>query len=67
MKRTLNATLDIFAHFLQNKCGATAIEYTLIASLISITIIVGAGMVGSSTQALFSHVAEEVAQATSNR
>jgi pilus assembly protein Flp/PilA len=60
MKRTANAILDIFARFMHNKAGATAIEYTLIASLISLSIIVGAGMMGTSVKALFNSVADKV-------
>lgn len=66
MKRTVNAILDAFARFLGNNCGATAIEYTLIASIISISILLGAGMVGSSVRTLFDRTADEVTQATNN-
>ena len=66
MTRTVNAILDIFARFLNNRCGATAIEYTLIASIISIGIMVGAGIVGTETRSLFGFIADEVTQA-SNR
>ncbi|PSH64180.1 MULTISPECIES: Flp family type IVb pilin [Phyllobacterium] len=64
MKRTVNATLDAFARFLGNKCGATAIEYTLIASIISLSIILGAGMLGGSVRTFFDRIAEQVTQAT---
>lgn len=64
MTRTMNAILDVFARFLHSRCGATAIEYTLIASIISIAIMVGAGMLGTSTRTLFGFIATEVSQAT---
>lgn len=66
MMRTTNAILDIFARFLQSRCGTTAIEYTLIASIVSIGIMVGFGMIGTSVRELFGAVATEVMQA-SNR
>jgi pilus assembly protein Flp/PilA len=62
MKRTVNAILDVFAAFMHNRAGATAIEYTLIASLISLTIIVGAGMLGTSVKSLFDGVADKVTE-----
>jgi len=66
MTRTMNAILDTFARFLHNRCGTTAIEYTLIASIISIGVLVGAGMLGTSARGLFEFIAGEVTQA-SNR
>lgn len=44
--------------FCLNKRGATAIEYALIASLISIVIITAVGLIGGSLQNMFNSVAD---------
>lgn len=44
--------------FARDKSGATAIEYALIASLISIVIISAVGLVGGSVQQLFNSVVD---------
>jgi len=43
--------------FLQDEQGATAIEYGLIAALISVAIIIGAGLVGTAVNTTFENVA----------
>jgi pilus assembly protein Flp/PilA len=43
--------------FLKNESGATAIEYGLIAALISVAIIVGATAVGGGVNTTFTNVA----------
>ena len=43
--------------FLKNESGATAIEYGLIAALISVAIIVGATAVGGGVNSTFTSVA----------
>lgn len=43
----------IFARFLKDESGATAIEYGLIAALLSVAIIGGATTVGTRLNALF--------------
>jgi pilus assembly protein Flp/PilA len=43
--------------FLKNDSGATAIEYGLIAALISVAIIVGATAVGGGVNSTFTSVA----------
>ena len=43
--------------FLKDEEGATAIEYGLIAALISVAIIVGAGLVGTAVNSTFESVA----------
>jgi pilus assembly protein Flp/PilA len=45
-----------FTRFAQDESGATAIEYGLIAALISITIIAAAQSIGGSIKNKFSHV-----------
>lgn len=43
----------IFARLLKDESGATAIEYGLIAALISVALIGGAGVLGTELDALF--------------
>lgn len=38
----------MFKRFLENRSGATAIEYGLIAALIAVSLIVGAGTLGNT-------------------
>ena len=40
----------IFARFVKDESGATAIEYGLIAALIALAIMVGAGSLGNSLE-----------------
>lgn len=63
MKRSTGALLNAFTRFLRDDAGATAIEYTLIASLVSIGVIVGAGILGVSVQDLYTDLAEDVTEA----
>ena len=51
--------------FLEDESGATAIEYGLIAALISLTLIAGARAIGVSLDNQFSTVATEVSSAGS--
>ena len=46
----------LFARFLKNESGATAIEYGLIATLIALAIIVGATAVGTNLGAKFTEI-----------
>lgn len=46
----------IFARFLKDESGATAIEYGLIAALISVGIIAGAGTIGTQLKATFERI-----------
>jgi pilus assembly protein Flp/PilA len=46
----------IFARFLKDESGATAIEYGLIAALLSVAIVGGASMVGTQLDALFDRI-----------
>ncbi len=50
----------LFARFVKDESGATAIEYGLIAALIALAIMVGARAVGTSLDALFTEVATEL-------
>lgn len=48
-------------NFLQNEDGVTAIEYGLIAALIAVAIIVGAGLLGTNLNDLFNRIAGRMA------
>jgi pilus assembly protein Flp/PilA len=47
---------NIFARFVKDESGATAIEYGLIAALIALAILVGAGAVGNNLSSRFNDV-----------
>jgi pilus assembly protein Flp/PilA len=49
--------LSIFRRLMKNQNGATAIEYTLIASLIAVAAIAAMGSVGTKVNAVLSNVA----------
>jgi pilus assembly protein Flp/PilA len=50
----------LFARFAKDESGATAIEYGLIASLIGVAIIVGAGALGSQLNTTFNDIKDEL-------
>ncbi len=52
----------LFARFAKDESGVTAIEYGLIATLIGVAIIVGAGALGGSLNGTFSFLSDEVKQ-----
>ena len=47
----------LFARFVKNESGATAIEYGLIAALIALAIMVGAGSLGNALDNQFGRIA----------
>ncbi|TCR90670.1 Flp family type IVb pilin [Rhizobium sp. BK376] len=47
----------LFARFLKDESGATAIEYGLIAALISVALIAGASSLGNALNAQFQNLA----------
>ena len=49
--------MNIFARFAQDESGATAIEYGLIAALISVGIILAATTLGTNLRTLFNGIA----------
>ncbi len=55
---------NVLARFMEDESGATAIEYGLIAALISITIITAATSIGSGIQSKFAEVATQVGAAS---
>ncbi|MGN6551394.1 MAG: Flp family type IVb pilin [Pararhizobium sp.] len=54
----------LFARFLKDESGATAIEYGLIAALISVAIIAGASALGNSLSTTFSNLSTTMNSAT---
>ena len=46
--------------FIRDEEGVTAIEYGLLAALIAVAIIVGAGLVGTQLNTLFTDIATEL-------
>ena len=50
----------LFARFAKDESGATAIEYGLIAALIALAIMVGAGALGNSLSDQFDYIAGEL-------
>ena len=52
---------NIFARFAQDESGATAIEYGLIAALISVALIVAATAVGGNLSTLFNTISTKLA------
>ena len=54
----------LFARFVKDESGATAIEYGLIAALIALAIMVGAGALGNALNKKFGKVANKLNAAT---
>jgi pilus assembly protein Flp/PilA len=52
-----------FARFVRDQSGATAVEYGLIAALIGVVIIAGAGALGSALNGKFQAVGDTVSSA----
>ncbi|MBL8581950.1 MAG: Flp family type IVb pilin [Rhizobiaceae bacterium] len=53
----------IFARFVKDESGATAIEYGLIAALIALAIMVGAGNLGTTLNSKFEDISTQVSGA----
>lgn len=53
----------LFARLLKDESGATAIEYGLIAALIALAIMVGAGAVGSQLNTNFTTIDTKLSEA----
>ncbi|MBM2710972.1 Flp family type IVb pilin [Mesorhizobium caraganae] len=51
---------NLIARFVKDESGATAIEYGLIAALIALAIMVGAGSLGNALGVKFNKIAEAV-------
>jgi len=52
--------MELLSHFINDEHGATAIEYGLIASLISIAAIVSFNAVGSKLKSTFNDIANNL-------
>jgi len=52
--------MNILRNFIRNESGATAIEYALIATLISVAIIGGATAIGSGVSNSFTNTAAKL-------
>jgi len=52
--------MKIFARFVKDESGATAIEYGLIAALIAVAIITAATTLGNNLSSLFNTVSNEL-------
>ena len=50
----------LFARFVKDESGATAIEYGLIAALIALAIMVGAEMLGNAINNQFERIANKL-------
>jgi pilus assembly protein Flp/PilA len=55
--------MQMFIRFMQDKTGATAIEYGLIAALISVSLIAGFGALGDSLVDVFDKIVTAMADA----
>ncbi|RWP39057.1 MAG: Flp family type IVb pilin [Mesorhizobium sp.] len=51
---------NLIARFVKDESGATAIEYGLIAALIALAIMVGAGQLGAALDTKFTNIADAV-------
>lgn len=51
---------NLVARFVKDESGVTAIEYGLIASLVGVAIIVGAGALGSKLNTAFNDLSTQV-------
>ncbi|MDK4740956.1 Flp family type IVb pilin [Rhizobium sp. CNPSo 3464] len=54
----------LFSRFLKDESGATAIEYGLIAALISVAIIAGATTLGNTLNTVFSNISTKMNNAS---
>ncbi|MBB5576742.1 MULTISPECIES: Flp family type IVb pilin [Rhizobium] len=50
----------LFSRFLKDESGATAIEYGLIAALISVAIIAGATTLGNTLSTVFNNISTKM-------
>ena len=50
----------LFARLIKDESGATAIEYGLIAALISVALIAGASALGTSLNTTFGNISSEI-------
>jgi len=58
--RRLGCIMKLVRQFIRNASGATAIEYGLVAGLIAVTIMVGAGTLGNNIGSKFNQIANKI-------
>lgn len=58
---------NLFIRFAKDESGATAIEYGLIAALISVAVIGGGKVLGDNINTKFGDIAKAVGTATTNK
>lgn len=56
--------MNIFARFAQDESGATAIEYGLIAALISVVIIGAVSLLGTNLSTVFTTISTKLSATT---
>ncbi|RYH00286.1 MAG: Flp family type IVb pilin [Alphaproteobacteria bacterium] len=52
--------MSVFARFMKDESGATAIEYGLIAALISVALIAGATTLGGALNSQFTNLSKKL-------
>jgi pilus assembly protein Flp/PilA len=55
---------NVFARFVKDESGATAIEYGLIAALVAVVAITGMSLLGTKLSALFTGIANKLVAPT---
>ncbi|KRE00522.1 pilus assembly protein [Bosea sp. Root670] len=55
---------NLFARFVKDESGATAIEYGLIAALIAVGIIIAATNLGTELSSIFQRIADKLQNTT---
>jgi pilus assembly protein Flp/PilA len=63
-KKQDDRTIETIRHFISSDFGATAIEYALIAGLLSIAVIGSAFLLGGGITDMWNYVRDEVVAAT---
>ena len=51
---------NLFSRFVKDETGATAIEYGLIAALVSVVIIAGVGAIGTKLNTVFGKISNSL-------
>ena len=54
--------MKYIVRFMKDEEGVTAIEYGLLAALIALAIIIGAGLLGTNLNLLFNYIAGKVCE-----